>query len=116
MSIDAKTLGEEIIGAEIVAGKELTEVAGSALEAMEQGTSIWLQQGRWWLEDYGQFLRHSVEKPGDPSGVINLLTVRSEHVSSGFHQMSELVERECAPATRIWSDFLRTVLRDWRTP
>lgn len=116
MSLDAKTLGEEIIGAEIVAGKELTEAAGSAFEAMEKGATIWQQQSRWLLEDYGRFLRQELEKPGDPSGVFALLETRSEHIASGFRQMSELAERECAPVTKIWTDFVGTVLRDWRSP
>lgn len=115
MSIDAKTIGEEIIGAEIVAGKELTEAAGSMLDAAERGTAIWLQQARWVFEDYGQFLRSSATRPGDPSALFRLIESRSDHVASGFHQMSELVQAECLPMTKIWTDFTGTVMRDWRS-
>ena len=116
MSLDAKTLGEEIIGAEIVAGKELTEAAGSMLEAAERTTAIWLQQARWAFEDYGQFLSTSTTRPGDPQSLFKLIESRSNHIASGFHQMSELVQAECLPMTKIWTDFAGTVMRDWRSP
>ncbi len=115
MSVDAKTIGEEIIGAEIVAGKELTEAAGSALETAEQTAAIWLQQGRWLFEDYGQFMRSSFTRPGDPGPLFKLIESRSDHIASGFHQMSELVQNECTPLTKIWTDFAGTVMRDWRS-
>jgi hypothetical protein len=115
MSLDAKTIGEEIIGAEIVAGKELTEAAGSALEAAERSAAIWLQQARWLFEDYGQFLRSSMTRPGDPKPIFTLIESRSDHIASGFHQMSELVQAECLPLTKIWTDFAGTVIRDWRS-
>ena len=115
MSVDAKTIGEEILGAEIVAGKELTEAAGSALEAVERGSAIWLQQARWVFEDYGQFLRSSISKPGDPRSIFQLIESRSDHIASGFHQMGELVQAECLPVTKIWTDFAGTVMRDWRS-
>jgi hypothetical protein len=115
MSIDARTIGEEIIGAEIVAGKDLTEAAGGAFEAMERSTAIWLQQARWLVEDYGHFLQASASRPGDPGNLSRLIESRSEHIGSGFHQMGELVQKECLPAMKIWTDFAGTVARDWRS-
>ena len=116
MSVDARTIGEEIIGAEIVAGKELTEAAGSVFETMERSAAIWSQQARWLLEDYSEFARSSISQPGDPSGFFRLLESRSEHIASGFQQFGDLVQQECVPATKIWTDFLSTVARDWRSP
>lgn len=114
MSLDAKTIGEEIIGAEIVAGKELTEVAGSAMETAERTAAIWLQQTRWLIEDYGQYLRSSVTRPGDLKPFFTLIGSRSDHIASGFHQMNELVQAEYLPVAKIWTDFAGTVMRDWR--
>ena len=94
MSLDAKTIGEEIIGAEIVAGKELTEAAGSALEAAERTAAIWMQQARWVFEDYGEFLQSSMSRPGDPQPLFKLIESRSDHIASGFHQMSDLVQAD----------------------
>lgn len=115
MSMDAKTLGEEIIGAEIVAGKELAEAAGSVFEAMEQGSAIWQQQSRWLVEDYGVFLRSSLTRPGHPAGLVDLVQSRSEHISTGMQQTGALIQREFVPVTRIWTNFFGTVMRDWRS-
>ncbi len=115
MSLNARTIGEEILGAEIVAGKELTEAAGGVFETMERSAAIWLQQTRWLFEDYGQFMRDSVSRPGDPSSLLTLIESRSEHIASGFHQFGELVQQECLPATKIWTDFAGTVEQDWRS-
>lgn len=115
MSLDAKTIGEEILGAEIVAGKELTEAAGGAFETMERSAAIWLQQARWLFEDYGQFFRNSFSRPGDPASLFSLIEARSDHIASGFHQFGELVEKECLPAVKIWTDFAGTVGKDWRS-
>jgi hypothetical protein len=115
MSVDPRTIGEEILGAEIVAGKELTEVAGGVLETLERSAAIWLQQARWLGEDYSRFFRDSVSKPGDPASFFSLVESRSEHIASGFHQFGELIQKECLPATKIWTDFAGTVEQDWRS-
>ena len=115
MSIDARTIGEEILGAEIVAGKELTEAAGGVFEAMERGAAIWLQQARWLTEDYGRFFRDSLSKPGDPASFFTLLGARSQHIAAGFQQFGEMVQKECAPVTKMWTDFAGTVEQDWRS-
>ncbi len=115
MSPDAKTIGEEIIGAEIVAGKELTEAAGSALDAAQRSATIWLQQSRWLFEDYAQFLHASAARPGDPGPLSRLVESRTDHITSGCHQMSDLIQTNCRPVTKIWTDFAGTVMRDWRS-
>ena len=114
MSLDARTIGEELLGAELVAGKELTEVAGSLLDALERGGSIWLQQVRWLAEDYRQFLVGSITRPADPAPLIQLIEHRSEHIASGLHQVNELIERECQPLSKMQADFLGVVRQDWR--
>jgi len=114
MSLDARTVGEELLGAELVAGKELTEAAGSLLEAIEKGSAIWLQQGRWLAEDHGEFWLASMTKPGDPEPLVRLMERRSEHIATGLHAVSELIERECAPLSKMWTDFLGVVMQDWR--
>jgi len=115
MTLDAKTLGEELVGAEIVAGKELAQAAGSLLDTAERLRDIWLQQGRWLAEDYGRFWLTALGRPGDPTPLSALVEARSTHIASGMHDLSTLVERECLPLSKIWSDFLGTVGRDWRS-
>ena len=115
MSMDPKTLGEELVGAEIVAGKELTQAAGSLFDTLERVGALWQQQGRWLVEDYGQFWLAALSRPGDPGPLNDLIGARSEHIASGMHELTTLVERECVPLSKIWSDFFGTVMRDWRT-
>jgi hypothetical protein len=114
MTLDAKTIGEELLGAEIVAGKELTEAAGSVFDALEKGSQLWRQQARWALEDYASFFRSGLAKPLDPTPVIQLLERRSEHIASGMHDFGDLIEKECAPLSKIWTDFFSVVQQDWR--
>lgn len=115
MTLDAKTLGEELVGAEIVAGKELTQAAGSLFDALERTRDIYLQQGRWLAEDYGRFWLGALGRPGDPALLQQLIESRSAHIATGMHELGTLVERECLPLSKIWSDFFGTVMRDWRT-
>ena len=114
MTLDAKTLGEELVGAEIVAGKELTQAAGSLFDMLERTRDIWVQQGRWLAEDYGRFWISALGRPLDPTPLNGLIEARSKHIASGMHELSSLVERECVPVSKIWSDFFGTVMRDWR--
>ena len=114
MTLDAKTLGEELLGAEIVAGKELTQAAGSLFDTAERLGNLWLQQGRWLAEDYGRFWLAALGRPGDPDPLNALIDARSSHIASGMHELGTLIERECVPLSKMWSDFLGTVGRDWR--
>jgi hypothetical protein len=114
MSVDARTIGEEILGAEIIAGKELTEATGNYFEALEKGGSILRQQAGWWLSDYTDFWLKSLRFPPDPGLVVELFQRRSEHVLQGVKEAGELMDRECAPLTRMWSDFFGVVKKDWR--
>jgi hypothetical protein len=115
MTLDAKTLGEELVGAEIVAGKELTQAAGSLFDTLERTRDIWVQQGRWLAEDYVRFWLSAPGRPGDLAPLNRLIEDRSTHIASGMHELGTLVERECIPLSKIWSDFLGTVGRDWRS-
>ena len=116
MTIDARTIGEELLGAEIVAGKELTEATGSLFDALEKGAGIWRQQARWLAEDWGEFWLSTLTRPLiiDPSPLAELVERRSDHIASGMHDLGELVEKECAPLSKIWTDFLGVVIQDWR--
>lgn len=114
MTLDARTIGQEILGAEIVAGKELTEAAGSVFDAMEKGSKLWRQQSRWALEDYGDFLLSGLARPLDPTRIFTLLERRSEHIASGMQDLGDLIEKEFVPLSKIWTDFFGVVQQDWR--
>lgn len=116
MTVDARTIGEELLGAEIVAGKELTEATGSLFDALEKGAGIWGQQARWLFEDWSAFWVSGLSRPLplDPSPLAELIQRRSDHIATGLHDLGELVEKECAPLSKIWTDFLGVVMQDWR--
>ena len=114
MTPDSRVIGEELLGAELVAGKELTEAAGSLFDAAEKGAAICREQARWLLEDYGRFWLSSMTEFGNPAPLVKLIEQRSEHIASGMHDLGSLVEREFVPLTKIWTDFLGLVARDWR--
>ena len=114
MSRDAKTLGEELVGAEILAGKELTEAAGGLFEGIERAAEIWRQQATWLFDDYLEFWREAARSPGRPEPLLALVERRSTHVASGARELASTVERECAPLARMWSEFMEVVRRDWR--
>ena len=116
MTLDARTIGEELLGAELVAGKELTEAAGTLFDTLEKGSAIWLQQARWLAGDYGQFWLSSITQAADQAPLTNLIDSRTEHITSGMHQLGELVEKECTPLVKIWTDFIGVVAQDWRKP
>ncbi len=114
MTLSAKTLGEELVGAEIVAGKELTEVAGGLFDVVETAGSIWLQQGLWFVEDYSRFWLETLGPAGDPAGLRRLWEARAGHLASGLQQAGELARRECTPLAGVWASYFGTVLKDWR--
>jgi hypothetical protein len=113
MSRDAQTLREELLGAEIVAGKELTEAAGGLFEGMERSAEIWRQQLVWLFDDYVEFWRDAARQPGRPEPLLALMERRSAHIATGVTDLGATLERECAPLARMWDDFMGVVRRDW---
>ena len=80
----------------------------------EEQRDIWLQQARWAAEDYGRFWLTTLGRPGDPAPFNSLIEDRSTHIASGIHEFGSIIERECVPLSKIWSDYFGTVMRDWR--
>ena len=114
MTLDTRKLGEDLLGAEIVAGKELTEAAGSVFDALEKGSAIWRQQVQWLVEDYVECWTSTVSSPTDTSNLAKFIERRSEHVATGLQDIGHLIENEVVPLSKIWTDFLGIVIQDWR--
>lgn len=115
MPLNPRTIGEELLGLELVAGKELTEATGTLFDAADKGRKLWLEQARWLFADYSQFWQSVLTRP-DPGILSTLIERRSEHIAEGFRATSELVEKELVPLSRLWTDYLQVVARDWRSP
>ena len=114
MTRDAKTLGEELLGAEIVVGKELTEAAGGFFEGLERIHAIWQQQTAWLVDDYLTFWGATLARPGRPEPLLALVRSRSEHIAAGVDELGATLERESAPLRKMWMDFASVVRSDWR--
>ena len=112
MTLDPRTIGEELLGLELVAGKELTEATGTLIDAADKGRKLWLEQARWLFKDYAQFWQSALTRP-DPGIIYALVERRAEHIAEGFRATSELVEKELVPLSRLWTDYLQVVARDW---
>lgn len=111
-----RRISEELLGAELVAGKELVEVAGSFWDTLEKSSEIHRQQISWLLEDHSSFWRDalSMDMQRKTSALPNLVTHRIDHVRRGFDQYRQLLESELAPLSKIWADFFSVVRRDWQ--
>ena len=115
MSRESRLLSEELLGAELVAGKELTEAAGGFWDALEKCAAIQQQQWRWYVDDWNDFWTTPLREPSAdlPSAIGELIERRSRHVGTGVRDLAELVKKETDPLRKIWSDYLGVVRRDW---
>ncbi|MEJ2089307.1 MAG: hypothetical protein P8Y69_12725 [Gammaproteobacteria bacterium] len=117
MTVDARTIGEELLGAEIVVSRELTEATGNVFDALEKGAAIWEHQARWLVEDWTGFWVSGLTKPLllDPAPLAELIQRRSDHISAGLHDVEQLIKNEFAPLSKTWTDFLGVIRQDWRS-
>lgn len=116
MNESTHRIGEEILGAELVAGKELVEAAGTFWDTLEKSAEIHRQQMSWLVEDHSGFWRDALSMDAQRSSAAlpNLIAQRVEHVRQGFDQYRQLLDSELAPLSKIWSDFFGVVRRDWQ--
>ena len=116
MSESSRRVSEELLGAELVAGKELVEAAGTFWDTLEKGARIHCRQIELLLKDHTRFWGDALS--GDPgratSALPSLVQHRVEHVREGLDQYRSLIGSELAPLTKIWTDFFGVVRRDWQ--
>jgi hypothetical protein len=109
-------LGEELVGAELLASRELAEGAGSIWETLERGGKIQQQQLNLLCQDYTQYLRDlaSADPLALPRATGQLLERRLTHVSEGWQEFGGLLQDEFGPIGRAWRNFFQVVRQDWR--
>jgi hypothetical protein len=115
LTMDARTIGEELLGAELVAGKEFIEATGTFWDSLERGAAIQRQHLQHLLQDYGTFWTTALSPPlnNAPAALTRLLQARAEHIADSMHEVSQLVEKEYLPLSKPWTDFIDVIRTDW---
>ena len=116
MSIDMQLVGEEILGAELVAGKGLAQAAGAIWDILERGCELQRQQLKFLVDDYTQYI-NDISSPGMnewPEKFSSLVNRRQLHISAGWREAATLVKDDYLPLQNIWSDYLSVVRQDWQ--
>jgi hypothetical protein len=111
---NSKLIGEELIGAEILASRELAESAGSLWDTLERSGRIQQQQFSLLCKDYAQYAGEVTNPFAIPQATVRLLQRRVTHVGDGWRAFGKLLQDEYAPIGRAWSSFFDVVKKDWR--
>jgi hypothetical protein len=113
----SRLLGQELLGAELLASRELAEGAGSFWDALERGGAIHQHQIQLFVNDYAQFadeLIRSRNPAAVPTAVLEHFGRRLEHLSAGWAETGELLREEFNPIQRAWDGFFHVIRQDWR--
>jgi len=116
----SRLTGEEALGAELLAGRELTAQAGIIWETAEQLGDLCLRQARLFAEDHTATLRSLLDTSARhslQSVVGRHLERRLRHNLDGLEHfigiMSTQSQRTCRSVIHLWAPFLAVVRRDW---
>ncbi|MFB3106726.1 MAG: hypothetical protein ACE1ZA_17635 [Pseudomonadales bacterium] len=115
---DLRLVSEEVVGAEILATKEVIENIGIFLDTLERLDNIRVEQVRWFFEDFATTYKRFAQSQDFPYVVTDHCQRRLEHVADGFQQVSQAVTREISIFEQIlfslWKPFFAVVERDWK--
>ena len=120
LSQDSRTMRDEVVGAEIMATKEVTERIGMIWELVEGLNDISREQLRLLFDDYTTTVQDFTNAPGIHNYsdlVMNHWLRRLEHVADGARSVSNLVSKEANVFEDVvfgmWKPFFAVVNRDW---
>lgn len=120
---DRHLAGEEAVGAELLATRDLVAHLGIALDTATGLADVYARQLRHLFEDYATTWSSlsGGQSPAQPLSVLNdHLTRRVEHVTAGVNESIELVsaqsERAWEALYRLWAPFAAVVRQDWSGP
>ncbi len=115
LSSRGRLLGEELLGAELVASRELAQGAGSLLETLERGSVIHQRQLSYFIQDYAGYVDEVIANPLQwPQAAGSLAVRRATHLGEGLREGAELLREELAPIRDAWAGFFKVLQRDWR--
>lgn len=117
---DSRLIADEMVGAEILATKEITEAVGILWEVAERLNAIGTEQARMLVDDYITTCKEFSETPGLHNYadlVMNHWQRRLEHVADGARSVADLVTNETNVFEDVffgmWKPFMAVVNRDW---
>ena len=109
------SIGGDLLGAELLASRELAEGAGSIWDAMERGGRIQRQQLEWLVKDYSGFFQDLSKRMSPlalPGATARLMEARLRHIGAGWAATDQLIRDELTPFCNAWQSFGQVVRQD----
>jgi DNA-binding ferritin-like protein len=120
LSHDSRMMRDEVVGAEILATKEVTEAVGILWEVAERLNTIGGEQMRYLFDDYAATYEEFIKTPGlhnYADVVMNHWLRRMDHIADGTRSVANLVTRETNLLEDVifgmWKPFVAVLNRDW---
>lgn len=118
---DSRLIREEMVGAEILATRELIENLGLVWETLDEMNDVIVRQVRHLAQDHANSAREFFADPGlaqFSAVTLSHCQRRLEHIAEGVSEASHLVVRGGDNATDIlfglWKPFFAVINRDWQ--
>lgn len=118
---DSRLVREEMVGAELLAAREVVENLGIVWETLEALNDLCVRQLTYLASDHGESLRRLVADPRPehlPMLAASHCQRRLEHLAEGVSEASRLVVKGSDDAATIlfslWKPFFAVIDRDWR--
>ena len=115
---DKRLVGEDLVGAEYVAGREAAAVGGFWLEFFDQLGDIQRNQFDLWLEDTQESMGRLSRADAPAEVFLDHLSRRIGHLVEGTSQVAALwakeAERSQAVHRRLWDPYLNLLSSDRR--
>jgi hypothetical protein len=118
----ARLAGEEAIGAELLAGRELLALAGVLWSTAEGMTRLLADQGRFLVDDHRRHAEAWLSAPEPARAaehVSDHVKRRLTHLAEGADQLNRLMFTQTREACRVlqafWRPYLAVVREDWRS-
>lgn len=110
-----KRFGAQLLGAELMASRELVEGAGTFWDTLERASRIQQQQLSWLIGDYSGFLGDLVAEKSAwslPAATGRLIEKRLAHTAEGWKAAGGLMQDELVPLFSAWENFAKATRQD----
>lgn len=120
MQAETRLAGEEAVGAELLASRELVAQLGIIWDTVEQLGDLYARQLRYWVDDHADTLSAVVSGSSArtaPAIIGAHVERRVAHVTEGLQQSARLLSSQSAKASdtlyHLWKPFLAVMRQDW---